>query len=665
MKKQGKPNKDNRIKALFKVYPITFLFIIVSALLTCALIYYNYYIAVAAVIVIAVLCLMGFILKDMDYRRLRGIVTELEKKFSAEENGELRNFPLPVVLFDNTDKIIWYNNIFQRVFLKEKPAEGVDVKQFTSGQGINIIRENMYIECEYGNKKYTVFSGSTAYKGETVYSLYFVEDTELKNYRTAYDKSRPVLMVISLDGVEDSLRDFRESQKAGILGDVESIAENYFAQYNCISRKLGNNRFIALCEKESFERMRADKFPLLAAVRSYTYNGKAVGITLSIGAGAGATLPECETVARQALDMAMGRGGDQIAIKTDKNDFEFFGGVSKGVEKRTKVRTRMVASAIGEIIKSSSNVLIMGHRFADLDALGSAVGMAVICNALGKDAKIVMSSKTTLAMPLAKHLIANGMDHLLVEPEDAEEYIDKRTLLVVVDTHRKSFLEYQELFDLVNTVVVIDHHRKTVDHINKAVIFYHEPNASSASEMVTELIEYIDADVKVPQVCAEALMSGITLDTKNFVMKTGVRTFEAAAYLRSMGADTVKVKQLFSNSMKTQKDKSEVVKNAAMYENCAVGVIDFECENVRIVASQAADELLNIDDVIASFTVFKTGDTINISARSYGELNVQLVMEELGGGGHQTMSAAQLQGETFENALSRLKNAIDSVKDNQ
>lgn len=665
MKKQGKPNKDNRIKALFKVYPITFLFIIVSALLTCALIYYNYYIAIAAVIVIAVLCLMGFILKDMDYRRLRGIVTELEKKFSAEENGELRNFPLPVVLFDNTDKIIWYNNIFQRVFLKEKPTEGVDVKQFTSGQGINIIRENMYIECEYGNKKYTVFSGSTAYKGETVYSLYFVEDTELKNYRTAYDKSRPVLMVISLDGVEDSLRDFRESQKAGILGDVESIAENYFAQYNCISRKLGNNRFIALCEKESFERMRADKFPLLAAVRSYTYNGKAVGITLSIGAGTGATLPECETVARQALDMAMGRGGDQIAIKTDKNDFEFFGGVSKGVEKRTKVRTRMVASAIGEIIKSSSNVLIMGHRFADLDALGSAVGMAVICNALGKDAKIVMSSKTTLAMPLAKHLIANGMDHLLVEPEDAEEYIDKRTLLVVVDTHRKSFLEYQELFDLVNTVVVIDHHRKTVDHINKAVIFYHEPNASSASEMVTELIEYIDADVKVPQVCAEALMSGITLDTKNFVMKTGVRTFEAAAYLRSMGADTVKVKQLFSNSMKTQKDKSEVVKNAAMYENCAVGVIDFECENVRIVASQAADELLNIDDVIASFTVFKTGDTINISARSYGELNVQLVMEELGGGGHQTMSAAQLQGETFENALSRLKNAIDSVKDNQ
>lgn len=665
MKKSGNSKKENRIKALFKVYPITFLLIVVSALLTCALIYYNYYIAIAGVVIIAVLCVAGLIIKDMDYRRLEGIVSALQKNFSAEEKGELLSFPLPVVLFDNTDKIIWYNNIFKRIFLNEKLADGIDVKQFTSGQGIDIIRENMFIECEYANKKYTVFSGSTEYKKETVYSLYFVEDTELKNYRTAYDKSRPVVMIISLDGVEDSLRDFRESQQAGILGGVESIVENYFAKYNCISRKLGNNRFIALCEKSSFMKMKEDKFSILAAVRSYTYNEKAVGITLSIGAGTGETLPECETASRNALDMAMGRGGDQIAIKTDKNDFEFFGGVSKGVEKRTKVRTRMVASAIGEIIKTSSNVLIMGHRFADLDALGSAVGVAIISNALGKDAKIVMSSKTTLAMPLAKHLIANGMDNLLIEPEDADEYIDKRTLLVVVDTHRKSFLEYPELFDLVNTVVVIDHHRKTVDHINKAVIFYHEPNASSASEMVTELIEYIDAEVKVPQVCAEALMSGITLDTKNFVMKTGVRTFEAAAYLRSLGADTVKVKQLFSNSMKTQKDKSEVMKNAAMYENCAVGVVDFMSDDVRIVASQAADELLNIDNVRASFVAFKTGDTINISARSYGELNVQLVMEELGGGGHQTMAAAQLQGETFENALQRLKKAIDIVKDNQ
>lgn len=665
MKKPGNSKKDSRIKQLFKVYPITFFFIVVGTLLSCAMIYYNYYIAIAGFVLVAVLCVAGLIIKDMDYRRLSGIVSSLEKKFSAEQNGELRNFPMPAVLFDSTDRIIWYNYLFRKNFLSDKPSEGVDIKQFTSGQGIDIIRENMFIECEYGGKKYTVFSGSTEYKKETVYSLYFVEDTELKNYRIAYDKSRPVVMIISLDGVEDSLRDFTDSQQAGILGGLESIVETYFAKYNCISRKLGNNKFIALCEKESLSKMKEDKFSILAGVRSYTYKDRTVGITLSVGAGTGKTLPECEKTARQALDMAMGRGGDQVAIKTDRNDFEFFGGVSKGVEKRTKVRTRMVASAIGEIIKSSSNVLVMGHRFADLDALGSAVGVAMISNALGKDAKIVMSSKTTLAMPLAKHLISNDMDNLLIEPDEVDEYLDKRTLLVIVDTHRKSFLEYPELFDLVGSVIVIDHHRKTVDHINKAVIFYHEPNASSASEMVTELIQYINIDVNIPPVCAEALMSGITLDTKNFVMKTGVRTFEAAAYLRSLGADTVKVKQLFANSMKTQKAKSEVVKNAAMYENCAVGVVDFESDDVRIVASQAADELLNIDSVCASFIVFKTGDTINISARSYGELNVQLVMEELDGGGHQTMAAAQLPDETFENALERLKKAIDTVKEKQ
>ena len=282
---------------------------------------------------------------------------------------------------------------------------------------------------------------------------------------------------------------------------------------------------------------REDKFSVLSQVRSYTYKERTLGITLSVGIGLGENLSQSETIARKSLDMAMGRGGDQVVVKTTNGDFEFFGGVSKGIEKRNKVRSRMIASAIKETIKSSSNVLVMGHRFADLDSLGSSVGFAMICKALGKPVNIVMSSETTLAMPLAKHLIANGYDDLLIEPQDAQEYLQPGTLLVIVDTHRKNFVEYPELFDLVQKVIVIDHHRKAADHITKSVIFYHEPNASSASEMVTELIEYVPFDVKVSKTCAEALMSGITLDTKNFVMKTGVRTFEAAAYLRRSGAD--------------------------------------------------------------------------------------------------------------------------------
>lgn len=661
MKKTG--NKNN-LREVIVTNPIATSAIIVSVVMCVAMFFYNYKLAIAELLLIAIFLVIAFLLKGVEFRKLRGVVNALEREISVDD-GELRSFPLPVLLFDSTEKIVWYNTLFRNQFITDHKIEKIDIRQFTSGQGLDVIRENMYIECEYGDKKYTIFSGNTEYKNEVVYALYFVEDTELKNYRTSYNESRPVVLFVSLDGIEESLCDFRESQQAEILGGVETIIENWFAKYNCISRKVNHGKIIALCESKSLDAMKEDKFSVLSLVRAYTYNDKVMGITLSIGAGSGENFFECENTARQALDMAMGRGGDQVAIKLNKNDFEFFGGVAKGVQKRTKVRTRIVASAIGEIIKSSSNVLIMGHRFTDLDSLGSAVGVAMISNALDKDARIVMSSKTTLAMPLAKHLESAGMGELIIEPQDVDDYLKKGTLLIIVDTHRKSFLEYPELFDLANNVVVIDHHRKTVDHINKAVIFYHEPNASSASEMVTELIEYIPVDVRIPQVCAEALMSGITLDTKNFVMKTGVRTFEAAAYLRSLGADTVAVKQLFSNSMKTQKDKSEVVKNAAMYSNCAIGVVDFESDDIRIVASQAADELLNIDDVDASFVVFKTDNVMNISARSYGELNVQLVMEELGGGGHQTMAAAQLNDETFESTLNCLKQAIDKVNEIQ
>ena len=663
MKKAVNGKIKSSIKRITDMYPITIPSVIVCFLLCFAMFFYNWYFAVAGLLMIAILIVLGVAINNVNAKRLAISVSELNKKLSTDEKyGELKNFPLPVVFFDSSDKILWYNNLFKNEFLSDFILENTDIKTFTSGQGVNKIRKSTFIECEFQNKKYTAFSSSIEYKNETAYILYFVENTELKNFKIKYENTRPAFMLINLDSVEDALGDLRESQQSEILGDVEQMIEDWFEKFNCIYRKITNSRFIVISDNENLSKMKEDKFSVLSKVRAYTYNNKVLGLTLSVGVGRGETLPECETVARQSLDMAMGRGGDQVAIKTDKNDYEFFGGVAKGVEKRTKVRTRMVASAIGERIGSSGNVLIMGHRYADLDSLGSAVGIAMISKALGKSAKIVMSSKTTLAMPLAKHLIAHGMNDLIIEPENADEYVNQGTLLVITDTHRQNVLEYPQLFDKVQKVVVIDHHRKAADCINNAVLFYHEPNASSASEMVTELIQYMPFDVHVPQACAEALMSGITLDTKNFVMKTGVRTFEAAAFLRSLGADTVSVKQLFSNSMQTQKAKSEVVRSAAMYGDCAIATVDFESDDVRIVASQAADELLNIDGVHASFVLFKTDNIINISARSYGEINVQLVMEELKGGGHQTMAAAQLEDETFDNALNLLKGAIDKVK---
>ena len=661
MKKPQNIDVMNRIKKIAEVYPITIPSIVVCLLLCIVMLFYNVYFAFAGFLMIIIFSIVGIVINNISAKKLELAVSELNKKLSADEKyGELQFFPLPVVIFDNTDKILWYNQLFSKAFLSDYDFENVDVKQFTSEQGVEIVRENRSIECSFNDKKYTAFSSTIDYKEETAYILYFVEDTDLKNIKVKYENTRPVFMLINIDSVEDALGDLRESQQSDILSEVEQLVENWLENYSCIYRKVNSSRFIVISDNENLIKMKEDKFSLLSMVRSYTYNEKVSGLTVSIGVGTGETLPECEKIARQSLDMAMGRGGDQVAIKTNKNDYEFFGGVAKGIEKRTKVRTRMVASAVSDSISSCNNVLVMGHRFADLDALGSSVGVAMICKALNKDAKIVMNTKTTLAMPLVKHLETNGMANLIIEPSEVESFLNEGTLLVIVDTHRKSFLEYPELFDLVQKVIVIDHHRKTVDHISKAVIFYHEPYASSASEMVTELIQYVPFDVKVPQVCAEALMSGITLDTKNFVMKTGVRTFEAAAYLRSLGADTVAVKQLFANSMQTQKAKSEVVKSAAVYNECAIGVVDFQTDDIRIVASQAADELLNIDGVRASFVLFKTENVINISARSYGEINVQIIMEKLGGGGHHTMAAAQLTDETFDNALALLKNAINN-----
>ncbi|MBR5201965.1 MAG: DHH family phosphoesterase [Clostridia bacterium] len=662
MKKLSIGKIENFIKQMISTYPITTPAIVVCVLLCLALFLYNVYFAVAGLLMTAILIIIGITVNNYKYKKLEGTVAELNKRISVDEKyGELQYFPLPVAIFDSTDTILWYNQLFSHSFLGDIELSDADIKQFTSNQGINVIREKRLIECEFNNKKYTAFPSNIEYKDEMAYVLYFIDDTELKNVKVKYEKSRPVFLIINIDSVEDAIGDLRESQQSDILGDVEQLVENWLEKYNCISRKINTNRFIVVSDSESLIRMKEDKFSILSKVRSYTYNDKVAGITLSIGVGEGETFIECEKSARKSLDMAMGRGGDQVALKTAQNDYEFFGGVAKGVEKRTKVRTRMVASAIGDSINISSNVLIMGHRNADLDALGASVGVAMICKALGKDAKIVMSSETTLAMPLAKHLIANGLDDLLVEPEDSKEYISSGTLLIVVDTHRQSFLEYPELFDMVQKVIVIDHHRKAADYISKSVIFYHEPNASSTSEMVAELIQYVPFDVNISKTCAEALMSGITLDTKNFVMKTGVRTFEAAAYLRSLGADTVTVKQLFANSMETQKAKSEIVKSASMYGEYAIGVVDFIADDVRVVAGQAADELLNIDGVSATFVLYSTGNCINISARSYGEVNVQVIMEELNGGGHQTMAAAQLPEETFENALALLKNAIDTI----
>ena len=459
------------------------------------------------------------------------------------------------------------------------------------------------------------------------------------------------------------MQNAKESEKAQTSVETEKLIENFMNGTNGFIKKTSSNTFYAIIENRYLEHIISEKFKILDSARNIKISGK-YPLTFSIGVGQNAdSLAESETIARQCLDMALGRGGDQAVIKTE-NGYRFFGGVSKGVEKRSRAKTRIIANALQDLIENSGKVFIMGHRFGDLDSVGAACGLAGALNLLHKEVFIAVDRTKNLALNLIEYVDEQTKHSLFITPGEAESLITSDDLLIIVDTHNKLYVESRALYVKSKSTVVIDHHRKTVNFIDDAVIFHHEPYASSASEMVTEIIQYFkfENDEKIDSCYAEALLSGIMLDTKNFVMRTGVRTFEAAAYLKKIGADTVAVKLLFSNSIEAYRRKAQIVASARIHGECAIAVADFKSDDIRVVAPQAADELLGISGVGASFVIYKTGSTVNISGRSLGAINVQVIMEQLGGGGHQTMAATQIENTNVQDAVKALTAVIDDYK---
>ena len=439
--------------------------------------------------------------------------------------------------------------------------------------------------------------------------------------------------------------------------EIERLIENFVDGTNGISKKMSNDKFCVILEERNLSRIIENRFKILEEARKISL-GERRNITLSIGVGYNSKdLAESEAFAKQALEMCLGRGGDQAAVKTE-NGFEFFGGVSSGMEKHTKVKTRMVANALIELFNSHDRILIMGHKFGDLDSIGAATGMCSAVRKMGKESYVIVDTESTLAKSLINYVKDNDINNYYISPEEGLSKVSDDSLVIVVDTHNPDLVESKEILAKAHETVVIDHHRLMVKAIDHCVLFYHEPIASSASEMVAELIEYFGSNIKISAPIAEALLSGIMLDTKNFVLKTGVRTFEAAAFLRRMGADTVAVKKLFANSIETYHQKSNLITSAEIYRKCAVASTQEEFADIRIASSQAADELLGIKGVNASFVMYTENGKVNISARSLGAFNVQIVMESLGGGGHLTMAATQLET-TLEDAKLQLHSAID------
>ena len=554
------------------------------------------------------------------------------------------------------NEIIAANKLFvQNICSGESPISA-PLTDYLGGHDIHTIFSDKGTDTNRNDKWYVVFgvkSGSGAI-------VYFIDNNIYKSNSDEYIASRPVVAIVTFDNKEELERQTEEGKASQVTVSVEQTIVKWVASTTGFYKKISGGRYVVVMEERYIQKFMEEKFKILEDIREIKINER-VNATISIGVGhGGKTFKENELWARQALEMALGRGGDQAAVKQSE-EYKFFGGVSKGVEKRDKVRTRVIAGTLITHIKNSSNVIIMGHRYSDLDAVGACIGMwSSVSKGLKKPAYICINRQQTLAKPLVASFEKAGFESIFKTESEVLDLMDSRSLLIIVDTHSPNFLESKPVYEHSERVVVIDHHRMMVNHIDNAVVFFHEPYASSACEMTAELIQYLSSEPP-SRLESEAMLSGIMLDTKNFVLRTGVRTFEAAAYLRKNGADTVEVKRLFSNSIDTYKVKYKLVSDAEIFNYCAIACADEATPDIRIASAQAADELLGIENVKASFVMYKTGKTVNISARSLGDLNVQVIMESLGGGGHQTMAACQMEDVSIAEARERLVSIINDL----
>lgn len=583
----------------------------------------------------------------------------IDDELESKMHMSVHSFPMSAVIIDSAGRIVWTNGKFTEEF-PDCCEYGMELSNITDIPPADFFTDDG-ITVRYKDSVYKVFARiPDEDEAKELTLLFFKNITDITALETEKKLSQPVVILFMVDGYEELISGCLESEKAHVSVQIDKLLEDFAGQTTGVLRKNASDRFIAVIEERHLQEILRNKVEILDKAREIFVNDR-LNVTMSIGIGrTGKTLKESEQFARQALEMALGRGGDQAAVKTD-NGFEFYGGVSKGVERHTKVKTRIIANSLLELVDNADKIFIMGHKYSDLDSVGSSVGLTCAIRNLGKSAWAVCDYSTSLAKVLIDRFPhVDGEEPLFTEPADAMEELTDNSLLIICDTHNPLIIESKELYEKAKKVVVIDHHRKMVNYIDNAVIFHHEPYASSASEMVTELIQYFGEAGKLRAVQAECLLAGIMLDTKNFVMKTGVRTFEAAAVLRKMGADTITVKKMFSSSIDSYKRKTQIVAEAEIYRKCAIAPCVFYADDLRIVAPQAADELLTIKNVDASFVLFKTmSNEISISARSMGNLNVQLIMEALGGGGHQTMAGAQLKDVTVNEALDTLKKSID------
>ena len=622
--------------------------------------------AIAEAVVAALVIYVGVRRNRMAQHSVRQYLDRVSGGLDTARSSNMLYTPLPMLVFDlNSGEILWGNDRFIGLTdLQDKLFE-VSVGDVVPAFDGHWLREGKRESPEHvvwNHRTYRVYgalSHPDELKGDhsMLATTYWLDITESEQMRQTLDMTRPAVAILMIDNYEDLMKACPESKRSALLAEIEGKLNDWCAGSGALLLSYDRDRYLFVMEEKDFAVYAEKKFDVLDTVRTVESGG--VSATLSIGVGRdGDSFDGLFKNADLALEMALSRGGDQAVVK-DRNNFEFYGGRSKTTEKRTKVKSRVMANALRELIDDARNVYVMGHKYADMDSLGAAAGICCISRKLGKKAQIVIDTENNAAHPVLRALQQmpeyNGV---FVNGDTAFLHAQPDTLLVVVDTNRPDSVESEPLLESCTRVAVIDHHRRGSSYIDKMTLNYHEPYASSASELITELLQYLVEPADVLKCEAEALLAGIVLDTKNFTNRTGGRTFEAAAYLRRSGADTQDVQRMFQSDLDAMVTRYAIMRQAEIYHG-DIAIVAADEAYDRVTAAKAADELLTIRGIRASFVMYRKDDGVYMSARSLGEINVQVILEALGGGGNSTTAGGQAKGITVAEAKEKLLAAID------
>lgn len=599
-------------------------------------------------------------------------------QYGQVQKNLLNEFIVPYALLDYSGRILWMNESFAKLSGKNKKYRKSVSNLFPEIVPSKFPQEtDSEIEFQYEEKDYRAVmrlismqklleeSGLVEMESHnSLIALYLFDETDLNRYIRQKEDEKLVTGLLYLDNYEEALNSVEEVRRSLLVALIERKLNKYFGEVDGLIKKLEKDKFILVLRKRSLEELKKKRFNILEEVKTVNI-GNDMAVTISIGIGINApSYAQNYEYSRIAIDLALGRGGDQVVIK-DRDQMTYFGGKSQQMGKNTRVKARVKAHALREFMVSKDKVVVMGHKIPDVDSIGAGIGIYRAAKSLNKKAHIVVNNPTMSVRPIIENFIKNTDydENMFINSEEAKEIVDNNTVVIVVDTNKPSYTECEELLHKTKTIVVLDHHRQGSEVIQNAVLSYIEPYASSACEMVAEILQYFSDDIRIYNIEADALYSGIIIDTNNFTAKTGVRTFEAAAFLRRCGADVTRVRKMFRDDVKSYRAKAEAIRHVETYKGSfAIAVCPSEgIDSPTVVASQAANELLNVESIKASFVLTDYQGKIFISARAIDEVNVQIIMERMGGGGHINMAGAQLPGASVEMAIKQLKETLDQM----